>query len=227
MTSSSYYYSFYRSCTVLILVFRFATPPVHADERPEKMDLQALSVKAAQLKERLDQNPSDYEALQGLGTFYHYMALKDSKTYTKKAVQYLEQAYQKRPDDNMVLCYLGSSYTLLAKDAWNPFSKSSYANKGFERMDKAIRKDPDNITIRLTRAYNSKNLPKFLNRRSIAYEDFEHLAGLFEKGLKVPSSLKISVYQALYALYEEDGKTAEAKKYGILAEKYEKYEKKK
>lgn len=186
------------------------------------MDLQALSVKAAQLKERLDQNPSDYEALQGLGIVYFYMALKDSKTYAKTAVQRLEQAYQKKPDDNVVLCYLGSAYTLLAKDAWNPFKKSSYANKGFERMDEAVRKDSDNITIRLTRAYNSKNLPRFLNRRLFAYEDFEHLTGLFEKGLKVLPSLRVSVYRNLSALYEEDGKTAEANKYKILAEKSEK-----
>ena len=222
MTIKTRHQSLCRPCTALILLFLFATPLAYTEERLEKMDLQVLSVKASQLKERLGQDPSDYEALQGLGMVYFNMALKNSKPYAKTAVQYLEQAYQKKPDDNVVLCYLGSAYTLVAKDAWNPFSKLSYANKGFERMDEAIQKDSDNITIRLTRAYNSKNLPKLLNRRSFAYEDFEHLAGLFEKGLKVPPSLRVSVYRNLSALYEEDGKTAEANKYKILAEKSEK-----
>ena len=154
---------------VLSLVFLLLTSLVHAEERSENMDLKALLVPAAQLKERLDQNPSDYEALQGLGIVYHNMALKDFKAYAKKAAQYLEQAYQKKPDDNVALCYLGSAYTMLAKDAWNPMSKLSYVNKGIECMDKAVRKDPDNITMRLTRANNSKALPKFLNRGSIAY----------------------------------------------------------
>lgn len=85
-------------------------------------------------------------------------------------------------------------------------------------MDKAVLKEPDNITIRLTRAHNSKTIPRFFNRRSIAYEDFEHLANLFEKGLNVPSRLKASVYPSLVALYEEDGNRLEAQKYQTMAE---------
>ena len=211
---------------VLGLVFLLLASLVCAEEKPENMDLKALLVQAAQLQNRLDQNPSDYEALRGLGTVYHSMALKDSKAYAKKAVQYLEQAHQKRIDDNVVLCYLGSAYTLLAKDAGDRMDQMSYVNKGVEYMDKAVRKDTDNITdyitIRLTRSNNSMRLPKFLNRRPIAYEDFEHLASLFEKGLKVPSQLRISVYRSLAALYKEDGDVAKAQKYQTMAETVQK-----
>jgi hypothetical protein len=207
---------------VLSLVFLLLASLAYAEERPENMDLKALSVQAAQLQNRLDQNPSDYETLRDLGTVYHSLALKDSKAYAKKAVQYLEQAHQKRIDDNVVLCYLGSAYTLLAKDAGDPTDQMSYVNKGVEYMDKAARKDTDNITdyitIRLTRANNSMRLPKFLNRRPIAYEDFEHVADLFEKGLRVPSQLKASVYRSLADLYKEDGDPADAKKYQTMAE---------
>jgi tetratricopeptide (TPR) repeat protein len=212
---------FYR---VLTLVFLLLTSLAHAEERPENMDLKALLAHVDQLKGRLDRNPSDCEAQQGLGIVYYYVAIKDPKTYTQKAVQYLEQAYQKKPDDNVVLCYLGSVYTMLAKDASDPMSKLSYVNKGIEYMDKAIRKDPDNITVRLTRANNSKASPTFLNRRSIAYEDFEHLANLFEKGLKVPSQLRASVYRSLAALQKEDGNMAKAQKYQNMAETFDKEE---
>jgi len=208
---------------VLSLVFLLLTSLAYAEERPENMDLKALLGQAAQLQQRLDQNPSDYEALRNLGIVYHHMAIKDSKAYAKKAVQYLEQAHQKRIDDNVVLCYLGSAYTLLAKDAWNPLSRTYYLNKGVEYMDKAVRKDPDNITVRLIRANNSKALSsRFLSQRSIAYEDFEHLAGLFEKGLKVPLQLKTSVYHSLAALYKEDGDVAKAQKYQTMAETVQK-----
>lgn len=208
---------------VLGLVFLLLASLVCAEERPENMDLQALPVRAVQLQQLLDQNPSDYESLQGLGIVYHNMAIQDSKAYGQKAAQYLEQAYQKKPDDHVVLCYLGSAYTLLAKDAWNPVSKAYYLNKGVEYMDKAVRKAPDNITVRLIRANNSKALSsKFLSQRSIAYEDFEHLAGLFEKGLKVSSQLKASVYRSLADLYKEDGNLAEAKKYQVMAKTVDK-----
>jgi len=222
VSHSSMFYLF----GVLSLVFLLLTSLAYAEERPEDTDLKALLGQAAQLQNRLDQDPSDYEALRGLGIVYHGMALKDSRAYAKKAVQYLEKAHQKRIDDNVVLCYLGSAYTLLAKDAGDRIAQMSYVNKGVEYMDKAVRKDTDNIsdyiTIRLTRANNSIRLPKFLNRRPIAYEDFEHLAGLFEKGLQVPSQLRISVYCSLAALYKEDGDVAKAQKYQTMAETVQK-----
>jgi tetratricopeptide (TPR) repeat protein len=207
---------------VLCLVLWLFASQVRAEERPENMDLKELSVQATQLQQRLDQDPSDYEALKGLGIVYHGMALKDSKAYAKKAVQYLEQANQKKSDDTEVLCYFGSAYTLLAKDAGDLMSKSSYMNRGVEYMDKAVRMDPENISVRLIRANNSKNLPGFLNRRSVAYEDFEYLGGLFEKRPDISSSLKASVYRDLASLYKEDGDTAKAQKYEAMTGTIEK-----
>jgi tetratricopeptide (TPR) repeat protein len=202
---------------VLCLVLLLVASQVRAEEKTENMDLKALSVQAVQFQQRLEQNPADYEALKGLGIVYHGMALKDSKAYAKKAVQYLEEANQKKSDDTEVLCYLGSAYTLMAKDAGDLMSKSSYMNRGVERMDKAVRMDPDNIVVRLVRANNSKSLPLFLNRRPVAYEDFEYLAGLFEKKPNVSPSLKASVYRDLAALYKEDGDAAKARKYEAMA----------
>ena len=207
---------------VLSLVFFLFTSLAYAEEKPEDNGLAAMLAQITQLQQRLDKNSSDYEALRDLGIAYHNAALKDSKVYAKKAVQYLEQTRQKKIDDTVVLCYLGSAYTLLARNASDPMDRLSYVNKGVEYMDKAVRKDPDNIsdyvTIRLVRANNSMRLPKSLNRRPIAYEDFELLASLFQKGLKIPSPLKISVYRSLAALYQEDGNMAEAKKYQTMAE---------
>jgi tetratricopeptide (TPR) repeat protein len=207
---------------VLGLVLLLLTSLVHAEERPESMDLNALKARAAELQQRLNQNPSDNDALKNLGIVYYAAALKDSKAYAKKAIQYLEKAYQKKSEDAEVLCYLGTTYTLLAKDASDLASVTSNTNKGIGFMDKAVRMDPDNISVRMIRANNSKYLPKFLNRRSVAYEDFEYLVGLFEKKPNVSPSLKVYVYQNLAALYKEDGETAKAQKYEAMAATIEK-----
>jgi len=188
------------------------------EEKSQQGDLEAMVKKSSKLQERFNQNPSDYDALKELGVIYHDMALKDAKTYAKKAVNSLEEAQKIKPEDNVTLCYLGSAYTLMAKESWNPVSKSNYVNKGIECMDKAVKKDPDNITVRMTRGLNSRGLPGFLNRRQVAYEDFEHLADLFEKGLKIPASLKSTVYKNLSELYKEDGDKVKAQKYKVMAE---------
>jgi len=182
-------------------------------------ELRALSVQADQMKARLDKNPSDYEALRSLGTAYHYMAVKDSAAYAKKAVQVLERAQEQNPEDYEVLCCLGDAYVLLAKDGGDGMARATNANKGFEYMDKAVRRAPDDILIRLTRGYSAKSTPRPLNRRSIAYDDFEHLAMLFEKEVKAPLLLKASVYRTLAGLHKEDGDGAKAQRYQAMAEK--------
>jgi len=192
---------------------------LHAQTGFEAMDLKALKEQADQLEARVGSNAADYATLRDLATVYHYMAVKDSKAYAKKAVQMLDRAYEKRPEDYVVLCYLGNAYVLAAKDGGDGMTRAANVNKGFEYMDKAVRHAPDDITIRLTRGFSAKASPKFLGRRQVAYEDFEYLAALFEKGLKVPESLKATVYGQLADLYKEDGDAVRAQKYGAMAEK--------
>jgi len=211
------YHSLFGLFGVLSLVLLLLTLPALAEQRPENMDLNALKARATELQKRLNQNPSDGEALRSLGIVYYAAALKDSKAYTNRAILYLEQAYQKKPEDAEVLCCLGTTYTLLAKNTSDLSSITSNMNKGIGFMDKAVRMDPDNISVRMIRANNSKNLPKFLNRRSVAYEDFEHLASLFEKNPDISPLLKASVYQNLATLYKEDGDAAKAQRYEAMA----------
>ena len=84
-------------------------------------------------------------------------------------------------------------------------------------MDKAVRRSPDNITVRMTRGCNSMALPGFLNRRSFAFEDFEYLAQRFEKEPQLPAALKSQVYENLAELYRRTRETAKAEKYDRLA----------
>ena len=80
-------------------------------------------------------------------------------------------------------------------------------------MDKAIKSDPDNITVRMTRGTNSKNLPAFLKRSDIGIEDFEFLVGSIQDNSGFSNNFKKIVYGSLVELYERRNDDTKAKKY--------------
>jgi len=204
-------------CGGMGLVFLLLTSFCLGGQGVEGMDTGTLITEAVQLQKQLDQDPGNYKTMQSLGIVYHYLAVRDSKTYVFKAFEILEKASRINPEDNLVLCCLGNVYSLMAKDAGNPLTRMDYLTKGIERMDKAVRKEPDHILIRMIRANNAKSLPRFLNRRTIAFEDLEYLVGLIDKGHSFPLELKVSIYGQLAVLYQEDGNTIKAKKYHNLS----------
>ena len=197
----------------------FATPVWAKDwhELHDLTDIQ-LSEKISEFQKSLDQDSSDYEALKALGIAYHIKASKDTKEYAPRAVEFLSRAYEINKKDNETMCYLGSVATMMANTTWNPIKKMSYVNKGTGLMDKAVKRDPDNVSVRMTRASNSKNLPSFLNRGDIALEDFEYLAGLIEKNPGHLTSIKKKVYLNLAELYEKAGDRTNAEKFRKLSE---------
>jgi cytochrome c-type biogenesis protein CcmH/NrfG len=184
----------------------------------QDMSDRELSEKIAEFQERLNQNPADYEVLKALGIAFHRKANEDAETYAPKAVEYLTRAHEIDTKDYETMCYLGSATTMMARTTWNPIKKMSYVNKGAGFMDKAVRRDPDNVSVRLTRAFNSKSLPSFLERGHIALEDFEHLAGVIEKSPDVSQAIKRTVYSNLAELYGKAGDQAKAERFSRLAE---------
>jgi len=205
---------------IIMAIAFLLTAPVSAKDWHELRDLDdgQLAEKISVLQKILDQNPSDYETMKGIGIAYHRMAKKNAKKYAPKAVEVLAKAFEANKKDYETMCYLGSATTIMAQTTWNPMKKMSYVNKGAALMDKAIRKDPDNVSVRMTRAYNSKNLPSFLNRGHLAVEDFEYLADLIEKNPESYVSIKKDVYINLAELHSKAGDQAKAEKFKNLAE---------
>lgn len=204
---------------VLFVMFFLATT-VSARDWHELQDLSdtQLTEQILKFQERLSQNPSDYEMLKAIGIAYHIKARKNAKEYAPKAVEFLSRACEINKKDYETVCYMGSAMTMMAKTTWNPMKKMSYVNKGTALMDKAVRKDPDNVSVRMTRALNSKSLPPFLNRENIALEDFEYLADLTEKNPESLASIKKKVYTNLADLYTKTGDQAKATKFRKMAE---------
>ncbi len=50
----------------------------------------------------------------------------------------------------------------MAKHATNPLSKYSYFNKGKKALENALKKDPNNLEIRLMRFISQEQTPAFL-----------------------------------------------------------------
>ena len=211
---------------ILFIVFLtgliFQIPGLEAKNWRELYDLNEakLENEISSFKLRLKESPGDIETLKGLGIAYHIKATNDIKNYAPLAVEVLTQAYGVNKKDNETLCYLGSATTMLAKTTWNPIKKVSYVNKGAAFMDKAIRRDPDNIAVRMTRGKNSRRLPFFLDRGRYALEDFEHLALLIEQNPNLSPSFKKDVYTNLAQLYEKANDTEKAEKYKKLSENF-------
>ena len=199
--------------TFIIFCLAWSTATAGNWDQLRLLDDVRLAAEIDRLEAILKNKPEDYETVIGIGIAYHFRAQQDAKKNAPKAVKWLNKARALNVRDAVALCYLGSATTMMATTTWNVLKKSSYANKGIAMMDKAVRKAPDNITVRMTRAHNSKNLPGFLRRGGIALEDFEHLATLIRNRPDLPSELVTEVYTNLVEMYRKKGNKQQAQHY--------------
>jgi len=58
---------------------------------------------------------------------------------TEEAFEQFKQLSRRYPDNPLFLAYYGSSYTLLGRDAWMPWNKIGYTEKGLDIIGKALR----------------------------------------------------------------------------------------
>ncbi|MBW1702325.1 MAG: hypothetical protein JRJ69_00035 [Deltaproteobacteria bacterium] len=92
-------------------------PAVWAGDWHELRDLDSgqLSEKILEFEKVLEENPSDYNTIKGLGIAYHTKAQKDAKKFAPKAVEFLSKAHEINKNDNETMCYFGSATTMMAK----------------------------------------------------------------------------------------------------------------
>ena len=115
---------------IIMAIAVLLAAPVSAKDWHELRDLDdgQLAEKISELQKILDQNPSDYETMKGIGIAYHRMAKKTAKKYAPKAVELLTKALEANKKDYETMCYLGSAITIMAQTTWNPMKKMSYVN---------------------------------------------------------------------------------------------------
>lgn len=120
-------------------------------------------------------------ALKRIGIAWHNLAIASVNKASTQAESHLRRAYRVAPSDPEVMAFLGSSKTMVARDAWNPATKALQLNQGLTLIDRAIQQAPDNVIVRMVRMTNSLSLPSFVGRASKAREDLLRLQALFER----------------------------------------------
>jgi tetratricopeptide (TPR) repeat protein len=173
---------------------------------------------------RLEKNADNLDALKRLGLVYHHQAVLRVDGMLDKAIKTLEKVMELDPSDTEAHAFLGSCYTMVARDSRNPFTKMKMVRKGTKIIDASVGKEPKNILIRILRANNSLNLPGFLGRRHYAMEDYlyiETIAADPAADYGIPSHLGendskdvlAQVYYKLGRLYLEKKDSQKAREY--------------
>lgn len=95
------------------------------------------------------------------------------------ARQLLEIASAMATDDPLILAYRGGAEALLAKHAWNPYTKLDYLNKSMKTLGHAIKQDSSNPEIRFIRFSIQYYVPQFLGYSKNLSEDAHVIATYF------------------------------------------------
>ncbi|MCD2451458.1 hypothetical protein GO003_013770 [Methylicorpusculum oleiharenae] len=128
-----------------------------------------------QFEAKIKENPNDFEALKSAGIILHQLSRTHAdKQQISTSENYLKSAKALQENDPETSAWLGSVTTMKALFESDPGKKTFFVKLGTRLLDKAVQTAPDNTVVRLTRAYNSLELPAFLMRTKFAVEDFKH-----------------------------------------------------
>ncbi|MEJ7693739.1 hypothetical protein [Daejeonella sp.] len=96
-----------------------------------------------------------------------------SEKTCKDLIKQLEPYNEK--NNPLLLGYKGGATMLMAKHAFNPFSKLSYFKKGKGMLEKAIQVDNNNVELRFLRYTIQTNVPLFLGYNGDLVKDKQFL----------------------------------------------------
>lgn len=101
-----------------------------------------------------------------------YTKAVENKTICKEWISELEKT---QSSDATLLAYQGAFLTFWANHTSNPFEKLSTFKKGKEKIERAVKLDPQQVEIRFIRYSIQKKAPSFLNYRSNLEDDRQYL----------------------------------------------------
>lgn len=139
------------------------------------------------------------EKLLAEGIALRELALKGDTGASHKAFSFFKKAMAANPDNPLVKAYYADCMSLAARDSADPGEMFSTPIKASKIMDSAVNSSPDDVSIRMIRAYHSFRLPEaFFRRTAPALADFEYLVQAYEKDRSVfPAD---TYFQLLYDL---------------------------
>lgn len=119
--------------------------------------------------------------------------------------------------------YLGALVAKMATFSFFPWSKISYADDGSELLDKAIKKAPNDVEVRINRASTYVNFPAMLKKDIILQNDIRWIIKALKEN-KIPKGAKDSAYKVLSMFFAKNKDEKRYKKYlnKIQNDKYKK-----
>ncbi|MGI6605415.1 MAG: tetratricopeptide repeat protein [bacterium] len=133
------------------------------------------------------------------GTELRARALAGDQSAVKKALAFFQTAHEQDPSNSLIEAYYGDSLSLSGRHDEDPTVMFGKAIQGMKIIDHAVTASPDNIEIRLIRAYHSFRLPEaFFRRTATAIADFEYLRERYNADKSIMSKEKY--WQLLYDL---------------------------
>lgn len=189
-------YSRYSVClAVAMLVASFAAS---AQDIPYGVvDRQKLEAVLRQAKTQLASNVDHAGWLKAAGIASHQLAWLRVDSASEDAVKYLKRASALNPADAELLAYLGSAHAMLARDSSLTVNKVGNTNKGLALLDRAVRRAPDNLTVRIIRGSVAYELPPMFSREKTAQDDYLFVVKAAQAGARVAPERLSEIYYKL------------------------------
>lgn len=187
---------------------------VSRDDKYRKMVEEEMDDSLIKEAESKIASTTEKEELIKEGIRLHDAAVAGDAKAAKKAAQLFGDLYEQYPDDPMIEGYYGSSTALTGK--YSIDSQMMFGNgiKGLQLLKSAVSADPNNVQLKLLRAYLLYNLPDaFFHLTEKASRDFKFLVSAYENDNTVFSQEQY--WQILYDLgvcYERMFNTVKAQK---------------
>ena len=156
--------------------------------------------------------------LKAAGIASHQLAALKVDGASDKAVAYLKKLAELEPDNAETLAYLGSAYAMAGRDSGFVGNKISNVNKGLAALDKAVKKAPDNLMVRFTRASVCYNLPAMFSRKEMAQVDYQFFVDHAQASAQTNDMLAEAYYKLGQLAQDKDQKT-EARNFYAQAQK--------
>ncbi|MCS6916242.1 MAG: hypothetical protein RMK52_00930 [Chitinophagales bacterium] len=111
--------------------------------------------------------------------------------------------------------YLGATEALMARDAWNPWTKWEYLQRSMATISRAVAMDPEDAEIRFLRFCIQHYVPAWLGMSDHLQEDRQHiLAALRQQQLAPGDPLRQNIIRFLL----ESGRCTDAEEQWLTAQ---------
>ncbi|MBL7003682.1 MAG: hypothetical protein ISR69_06625 [Gammaproteobacteria bacterium] len=111
-------------------------------------------------------------------------AVEGDSSAQKKSYRMLSQLNQQYPEDALVKVYLGSILAIKGRDAWMPWNKLNYTEKGMDLMDDALNMLDEEDTVYVD--HLSRSVAEEVKTTAAAtFTQVPKMFGRFEQGLEI------------------------------------------